>query len=392
VVLNLPIDIQAEPAPTPARTPTARPVPTATRPTDATIARIADLLQSARSPAIIAGRGAVLAGAGAALTRIAEATGALLATSAQANGLFTGHPQGLGISGGFTSPQGADLLRGADLIIAVGASLNAWTTRHGALINPAAQIVQIDDRADAIGRHRPVDIAVHADAGETATLLAAAIAARTITPAAHPPARPWHEEPYDDESSQAGIDPRTFSIALERRLGPDKTVAVDSGAFMGYPSMYLSVAHARAWVFVNGYQSIGLALGNAIGAAVARPDRPTLAAVGDGGLFMALAELETAVRLGVKLLVAVYDDRAYGAEVHHFAPMGHDVSRVQFPDADLAAIARACGAHAAIVRRPDDLDAVTTWLAEAQPRPLVLDAKVNPAICADWLAEAFRAG
>ena len=90
--------------------------------------------------------------------------------------------------------------------------------------------------------------------------------------------------------------------------------------------------------------------------------------------------------------ISRYDDRAYGAEVHHFAPMGHDVSLVQFPDADLAAIARAAGAQAAVIRRAEDLDVVDAWLAEPAPGPLVLDAKVNPTICAEWLAEAFRAG
>jgi thiamine pyrophosphate-dependent acetolactate synthase large subunit-like protein len=65
---------------------------------------------------------------------------------------------------------------------------------------------------------------------------------------------------------------------------------------------------------------------------------------------------------------------------------------VQFPDADLAAIARASGAQAATIRRTEDLDVVDAWLAEAESRPLVLDAKVNPTICAEWLSEAFRAG
>jgi thiamine pyrophosphate-dependent acetolactate synthase large subunit-like protein len=88
--------------------------------------------------------------------------------------------------------------------------------------------------------------------------------------------------------------------------------------------------------------------------------------------------------------VVIYDDHAYGAEVHHFAPMGHDVSLVQFPDADLAAIARACGAQAATVRRVEDLGIIDDWLAESEPRPLVLDAKVNPTICAEWLSEAFH--
>jgi thiamine pyrophosphate-dependent acetolactate synthase large subunit-like protein len=202
----------------------------------------------------------------------------------------------------------------------------------------------------------------------------------------------WAADPYDDASTDEWIDPRTLSIALEDRLPAQKAVAVDSGHFLGYPAMFLSVPDARAWVFPNGFQSVGLGLGNAIGAAIARPDRPTVAAIGDGGAFMALAEIETAARLGLKLLVLIYDDRAYGAEVHHFAPMGHDVSLVQFPDADLAAIARASGAQAATVRRTADLDIVDAWLAESEPGPLVLDAKVNPNICAEWLAEAFRAG
>ena len=110
--------------------------------------------------------------------------------------------------------------------------------------------------------------------------------------------------------------------------------------------MFLDVPDARAWVFPNGFQAVGLGLGNALGAAIAEPDRPTVAAIGDGGAFMALAELETAVRLKLgNLLVLIYDDAAYGAEVHHFAPMGHDVALVRFPDADLAAIARAAGAQ-----------------------------------------------
>jgi thiamine pyrophosphate-dependent acetolactate synthase large subunit-like protein len=392
VVLMLPIDIQARPAPAHSDRPRPVRAPTITRPTDDAIRRTAVLLERAQRPAIIAGRGAVLADAGPSLQRLAELAGAALATSAPANGLFAGHPHALGISGGFASPQAVEVLQNADLILAAGASLNYWTTRHGALIADTATVVQIDVEAEAIGRHHRADVGLHDDANRAVSLLADELERRSPRPTSPGTARHWHDEPYDDAGSDTNIDPRTFSRELEWRLGPDKAVAVDSGAFMGYPSMYLSVPDARAWVFANGFQSVGLGLGNAIGAAVARPDRPTVAAVGDGGLFMALAELDTAVRLELKLLVAIYDDRAYGAEVHHFAPDGHDVSRVQFPDADLAAIARSAGARAATVRTTTDLDAVNDWLAEPSPRPLVLDAKVNPAICAEWLAEAFRAG
>ena len=65
---------------------------------------------------------------------------------------------------------------------------------------------------------------------------------------------------------------------------------------------------------------------------------------------------------------------------------------IQFPDADLAAIARAGVPRPSPSGAREDLDVVDEWLAEGAARPLVLDAKVNPTICAEWLAEAFRAG
>jgi thiamine pyrophosphate-dependent acetolactate synthase large subunit-like protein len=400
VVLMLPIDIQPQP---PAETePQQSPLPLLPEPQPApnAVSAVADLLQSAQQPAIIAGRGAVLADAGEDLERLGQIIGAVLATSAPANGLFAGLPYALGISGGFASPYASELLPRADVVLVVGASANQWTTRHGELIGSHAKLAQIDVEPRAIARNRPAHLAVIGDAAATARALADELQARghrndgfrTPEVAARIAARTWHNEPYEDAGTEAWIDPRTLSRALEDLLPADKAVTIDSGHFMGYPSMFLSVPNARAWVFVNGFQSVGLGLGNAIGAAVARPDRPTVAAVGDGGAFMALAELETAARLALKLLVVIYDDNAYGAEVHHFRPMGHDVGAVQFPDADLAAIATAAGCRGVTVRKTPDLNIVREWLDDAERQPLVLDAKVNPTVCAEWLAEAFRGG
>ena len=74
----------------------------------------------------------------------------------------------------------------------------------------------------------------------------------------------------------------------------------------------LDVPDAESWVFMNGFQAVGLALGAGIGASVARPRRPTVVAVGDGGTYMALQELETAARLKLELLVVIYDQDARG--------------------------------------------------------------------------------
>jgi thiamine pyrophosphate-dependent acetolactate synthase large subunit-like protein len=153
--------------------------------------------------------------------------------------------------------------------------------------------------------------------------------------------------------------------------------------------MYLAVPDAAGFVFTQSFQSIGLGLANAVGAALARPDRLTVAALGDGGALMALPELETAARLRLPMLFVIYNDAAYGAEVHHFRPQGHALDTVQFPDTDFAAIARGAGAEAVTVRTLADLGAVEDWLGR-RDGPLLVDAKVDPDICAEWLEEAFR--
>ncbi|MGZ4284621.1 MAG: thiamine pyrophosphate-binding protein [Solirubrobacteraceae bacterium] len=399
VVLMLPIDIQPQRAASDHPTQPPLPVFEPPAPNPRAIRKAADALANATRTAIIAGRGAVLADAREDLESLGQQTGAILATSAPANGLFAGLPYALGISGGFASPFAAELLPQADTVIVVGASVNHWTTKHGALISNDATVIQIDSNANAFGRNYPVDIAILGDAKASITALLeelerrgpATTGFRTAALPEQIARRHWRHEPYEDAGTDEWIDPRTLTIALNDLLPPARNVAVDSGHLTGYPSMYLDVQDPRAWVFANGFQAVGLGLGNAIGASIARPDVPTVAALGDGGTFLALPELETAARLKLTLLVLIYDDSAYGAEVHHFAPMGHDVSLVRFPDADLAAIAAAAGAKSATVRNTDDLAVVEEWLVNPHG-PLVLDAKVNPTICADWLEEAFRAG
>jgi thiamine pyrophosphate-dependent acetolactate synthase large subunit-like protein len=398
VVLMLPIDLQAQAAgEDDAPAPASAPLPARPSPAAEAIAAAAALLAAARRPVIVGGRGAVLADGREALQALGARVGALLATSAVAHGLFSGDPYNLGISGGFASPLAAELLPQADVVLAFGATLNHWTTRHGGLIGDGARVIQVDLDPSAIGANRPADVGIVGDVAATARALADAVPAtagwRTPELAEAIAARRWRDEPYEDASGDAHIDPRTLSRALADLLPGDVAIAVDSGHFLGYPSMYLEVADPRAWLFANAFQAVGLGLGSAIGAAVARPDRVTVAALGDGGAFLSVAEVETAVRLGLKLLVVVYDDAAYGAEVHHFGPLGQDVALAQFPDADLAAIARAMGAQGITVRATADLEPVRAWLKDDGPAtPLLVDAKVDPTVCAAWLEEAFRAG
>jgi len=419
VVLGLPLDVQAGECSWPGDPDmrVAEPEP----PSQPQVAKLAAVLAEATRPVFVAGRGARSAAARAALEQLADSCGALLATSAAAKGLFRGNPWDLDVSGGFASPLTAELIANADVLVGWGCSLNMWTTRHGTLIGPRMTVVQVDNDASAIGRHRQVHLGVVGDVALTASAVGRLLADEADRADESPEARGahearegdpaglrsigyrsaelrsglaarvrWRDVPYEDESDGTRIDPRTLTIALDDLLPAERIVAVDSGNFMGYPSMFLSVPDQDGFCFTQAYQSIGLGLASAIGSAIARPDRLVIAALGDGGGLMGISELETAVRLGLPMVIVVYDDEAYGAEVHHFGPDGYPLDTVRFPPADLAAIARGFGCDAVTVRTGDDLGPVRDWLESRPGRPILINAKVTSDHGAWWLEEAFR--
>ena len=394
VLLNLPLDVQAEELPAPAGPPEV-PVPPVPAPDAGEVERLAAALRTARRPVFVAGRGA--RGARAALAALAERCGALLATSAVAKGLFHGDPWSLDVSGGFASPLAAELISGADLVVGWGCALNMWTMRHGRLIGEGAVVAQVDDDPAAIGVHRDVTIGVVGDVRRTAEAAAAALGEGAVPGYRTDELRTaiadrvrWRDVPFTPAVAPGRIDPRTLTIALDDLLPAERVVAVDSGNFMGYPSAFLDVPDEGGFCFTQAFQSVGLGLATAIGAALARPDRLPVAALGDGGALMGAAELETVVRLDLPMVVVVYDDAGYGAEVHHFGPHGHPLDTVRFPEADFAAIARGHGFAAVPVRAPADLAGVAEWVAGPRDVPLLVDAKVAADEPSWWLAEAFR--
>ena len=198
-----------------------------------------------------------------------------------------------------------------------------------------------------------------------------------------------HHFPHPDESSTQFIDPRTLSMAVDEILPKDRVVASDSGHFCGWVPRYLRVPNAKASCLSHSFQSVGLGLASVIGLAVANPGKLAVLGTGDGGFLMSIADLETAIRLGLRLCILVYNDSSYAAEVHYFRRQGYSIDIVQFPKTDFAAIARGYGARAATVRTLADLSPLRTWIKEGARGVFVIDAKINPDLEADWHAEHF---
>ena len=228
-----------------------------------------------------------------------------------------------------------------------------WTMSHGALIGPDATVVQVDVESEALGRNRPITFGVVGDVAATATTCATALDRRTDDGYRSRDVRPAHRrrDPLT-ATSRRRTAPRP-SASTARSAPPSTTCCRRNGSWPPTPATS-RVTRAPTSPFpdeygfcmTQAYQSIGLGLATTIGAALARPDRLPVAALGDGGALMGVSELDTVVRLGLPMVVVVYDD-GYGAEVRHFGPDGHDLGTVIFPDTDIATIARGFGFEAA---------------------------------------------
>ncbi len=398
VVLSLPGDVQDAPLASNLAPLALPPDPGRMQPDPAAVRALAEEIQRAKRPLVLAGRGAVISDAEAVLTALTDRIGALLATTVCGHGLFAGNPWSLGISGGFSSPIADKLIKEADLVLAFGASLTQWTTKHGKLIAPGAQVAQVDVESGKLGYQTPVKLGVLGDARATAEALLAELDRRKVSGGAG-----WrtdsirkqivagdnHHSPYADTSSAQFIDPRTLSKAVDEILPLDRVVASDSGHFCGWVPQYLRVPNARASCLSHSFQSIGLGLGSTIGLAVANPGKLAVLGTGDGGFLMSISDLETAIRMKLRMCILVYNDSSYAAEVHLFRRRGYSIDIVQFPETDFAAIARGYGARGVTIRTLVDLQPLRDWVAEGAPGVMVVDGKIDPNLEADWHAEHF---
>ena len=244
----------------------------------------------------------------------------------------------------------------------------------------------------------PIQQAVHADARVAAETLLAKLERRALGP------RPGrrddrtrqrirdgdnHNAPYRDQSTAGFMDPRTLSKAVDAILPMERAVASDSGHFCGWVPRFLRVPNARASCLSHSFQSVGLGLASAIGLSLANPGALAVLGVGDGGLLMSIADLETAIRLNLRMCILVYNDSSYAAEVHLYRRRGYAIDIVQFPETDFAAIARGFGAGAATVRTLADLEPVRAWVRDGAPGVFLIDGKISRDVEADWHAEHF---
>lgn len=391
VVLAVPYDLATAPVDdqVAARNAPELITPAAIRPDPAAITEVAALLATAERPLLLAGRGAWLADAGDALTRLAYQIGALTATTAAARSIFGTAPDGidadLGICGGFADDAAAKLIFSADVVLAVGAGLNLFTTRHQTAFAPDATVIQIDLAEQPT--HPLVRRYLRADARLSAEALSAALPAE--------PRRGWrdqawhhhdHRDPGSGQAPDGLLDPRTVAYELDDILPDDRTVVSDGGHFIGWAPTYWRVGAPDRYITVGTqFQSIGLGLPSAVGAGQAQSGSTIVLTTGDGGALMGLADLDTVIRTVRRGVIIVWNDGYYGAELHQYGSKGLDTRPMMIRTVDFAGLARSLGAEAAVINIVDDLDQLRDWLASEQEGVFLADCRVSPHVRAPYM-------
>ncbi len=355
--------------------------PAAAAPSDAAVRKVLTALAAASQPLIVAGAGVLRAAAGDALGRFAERFSTpVMASWRRPDVIPNEHPFYLGMTGLAAPVTVRARFAAADVVLALGTRLNEVTTFEYALPSAAARLIHVDLVPGFAGDRRRPDMALVADARaflEAALALSEPPLADPATAAARRAAiardRAAHLAAATLPRRPAGapIDPAVAVRALQAVLPRDAVVTTDAGNFGAWYARGLRFSAGQRFLGPTS-GAMGYALPAAIGAALAEPGRPVVALAGDGGLAMLMAELETAVREGVRLVVLAHDNGMYGTiRAHQERAFPGRVVATDLGPIDFATVAEACGARALRVGRDADVAAAIEEAVDAPGVTLV---------------------
>ena len=341
------------------------------------------LAASASRPVVVAGRGVIESGAEASVLDLVEALDAGLFTSGLGLGLFTGHPRHLGIMGSIGHDEATQVLADSDCVIAVGASLNKYTSFGGELFE-GKSLIQIDRDPVKLGWFVTPTCVVAGDARAVTALMADNIREGQL-----PEKKQWRQRcheasaamaqwtPPDDRTGTDTLDIRVATQRLDAVLPPGCAIVSDVGRFIAGSWPYITNATPGKFTAMTGFGSIGLGLAGGIGAAVSDVSDVSVVLVGDGGFMMNVSELATAVRERLPMVIAVYNDGAYGAEYQKLVNEGFPAHHSYNDWPDIARTAAGMGCRALTIRKPEDFESVGEEITRLSG-PLVLDIRLDP--------------
>lgn len=378
VLLALPEDLLDEPMPEDTRVDAGR--TSHPRASDDDIRAVIELLASARRPLILAGAGILRARTSTELTRFAELLQVpIIASWRRPDVISNDHPLYLGMAGLGAAHSVRERLDGADALVVIGARLNEPTSYEYTVPRAGLRWAHVDLMPGRASGLPAPELVVASDAKaflraanerltNRAVLDAERVAARQANNMADRTA--WEASSVVDADpwDGPGVHPGRVIATLRRVLPDDAVLTTDAGNFAGWAGR--GFRFRRPGTFLGSTSgAMGYGLPAAIAASLVHRDRAVVALVGDGGLGMTLAELETAVRVGSGVVVIVFDNERYGTIRMWQEQRGSGVGvGTELGPVDFAAIARACGARGVRVDKDADFEpALRAALAADRP-------------------------
>jgi acetolactate synthase-1/2/3 large subunit len=329
------------------------------------IERVVELWARAERPLIAGGDGVFWSGAEAELRELAELTHTPVYTRRAAQGALSEEHE-LAVRGAWKKP----FTGRADVVIAVG--FRFWSGEkfgQPPTWSGDARSIQIDASLNQIGTHVPADVAVVGDPKLVLEQLIARVRAR---PGDFAPARTaaWRREVIEarqtfdqmlqDRAAQnhdaRPIHPDRLVSEIAQVLDPSATLVIDSFTLSGYTSHWLPAHFAGQIIDAGPLAPVGHSIGMAIGAQLARPGRPVVAIIGDGGLGIGGWDLETAARYQLPIVAILWNNSSWGPGFDQMPILkGRTEPFTMLPNIRYDRIAQELGCHGEFVENPDEI-------------------------------------
>jgi acetolactate synthase I/II/III large subunit len=358
------------------------------------VERAARMLRDARRPVIVAGGGTRQSGAGPELIELAERIGAPIATSLNGKDTVPGdHPLNVGVPGLYSRASANQVLHEADLVMYVGSQTGSQVTLSWKIPSPDTTVIHLDIEPAELGRHYANTAPLLADAKLGVTRLLAALAdaepgdRASWVERAKELGRRWREDVRPQmESDQLPMRPERLCGELTEVLPDDAILVSDTGHSGMWTGGWIDLKRPGQG-FIRAAGSLGWGLPAAIGAQLGAPDRPVVLFTGDGGLWYHIAEIETAVRWRIPVVILVNNNRSLNQEIGSYTPVyggklhGKHAELWHFEDINLAAVAESMGATGLRVDKPGELAGAMDQALESSG-PVLVDVVTDMEIIA----------
>lgn len=355
--LILPEDVAEMPVPAGIR-PLPLPDTMHIRPTDGTIARAADIISQAQHPIILAGNGVARAHAENRLLALAEQLNVPVATTFEGKGVISDHiPNALGVVGFMKHDYENFAFDEADLIISVGFSIQQFDLKK---INPNDDktIIHINTFIEDTDAHYSTALNIMGDIDQTLEALITRLQVKGIRfDESHPLI---HELLNSEFRSYASDDsfpmkPQRIVYDTRRAMADDDITLVDTGALKMWMARLYPTYYSNTCVIDNSLSTMAWTLPGAVAASLENPGRPVLAVMGDGSFLMNVQEIETAVRVGARMVVLVWVDKAYGLIKWKMNIHNGSYEDVDFDNPDVLELAHSFGARGHVIEAADEI-------------------------------------